>query len=241
MPPRRPVRGHPARRNVDEQELPNAPEVQPQGEVTNAKFREAIRMLSQVVTNQAGHQRGARQEEAGTSRIREFLRMNPLIFTGSSTAEYSENFIEKLKKVFDMMHVTDTAKIELTAYQMKNKQKGHAPSSANAPTPKNKGEYYGQNYRAKPAYSHSSMAQRGSKPPTCAKCGRNHSGKGQARVSGACTGCGPHEEDDTRDRTGYYTRVYVDVYVSMGLGRNEMLYESELLGCFWAGLVLKPG
>ncbi|KAG5611704.1 hypothetical protein H5410_022985 [Solanum commersonii] len=46
MPPRRAVRGFPARHNVDEQKLPNAPEVQPQGQVTNAEFREAIRMLS---------------------------------------------------------------------------------------------------------------------------------------------------------------------------------------------------
>uniref|UniRef100_M1DAV0 Gag-pol polyprotein n=1 Tax=Solanum tuberosum TaxID=4113 RepID=M1DAV0_SOLTU len=54
MPPRRAVRGCPAWRNVEEQELPNAPEVQPQGEVTNVEFREAMRMLSQVVTNQVG-------------------------------------------------------------------------------------------------------------------------------------------------------------------------------------------
>ncbi|WMV51630.1 hypothetical protein MTR67_045015 [Solanum verrucosum] len=120
MPLRRAVSGHPARRNVEGQELPNAPEVQPQGEVTNVEFREAIRMLSQVVTNQAGQQRGARQEEADTSRIREFLRMNPPSFTGSSTAKDSENFIEKLKKVFDVMHVTDTMRVELAAYQMKN-------------------------------------------------------------------------------------------------------------------------
>ncbi|KAG5584723.1 hypothetical protein H5410_045157 [Solanum commersonii] len=63
MPPRRAVKGHPARRNVEKQGIPNAPKVQPQGEVTNAEFREAIRMLSQVVTNQVGQQRGARQEE----------------------------------------------------------------------------------------------------------------------------------------------------------------------------------
>uniref|UniRef100_M1E0D6 Gag-pol polyprotein n=1 Tax=Solanum tuberosum TaxID=4113 RepID=M1E0D6_SOLTU len=62
MPPRRAVRGHLARRNVEqqEQELLNAPE---EKELLNApEFREAIRMLSQVVTNQVGQQRGARQE-----------------------------------------------------------------------------------------------------------------------------------------------------------------------------------
>ncbi|WMV08297.1 hypothetical protein MTR67_001682, partial [Solanum verrucosum] len=32
-------------------------------------------MLSQVVTNQVGQQRGARQEETDTSRINKFLRM----------------------------------------------------------------------------------------------------------------------------------------------------------------------
>ncbi|XP_049410425.1 uncharacterized protein LOC125873561 [Solanum stenotomum] len=110
MPPRRAVRGRPASHNVEpqEQELPNAPEVQPQDEVTNAEFREAIRMFSQVVTNQARHQRGARQEEPDTSRIRELLRMNPPSFTGSSISEDLENFVDELKKVFDVMHVTDT-------------------------------------------------------------------------------------------------------------------------------------
>ncbi|KAG5595301.1 hypothetical protein H5410_036533, partial [Solanum commersonii] len=45
------VKGHPARCNVDEQELPNAPEVPPQREVTNIEFYEAIWMLSQAVSH----------------------------------------------------------------------------------------------------------------------------------------------------------------------------------------------
>ena len=61
MSPRKVIRGRPARRNVEahEQKLPNAPDVQPQGEVTNAKFWEAIRMLSYEVTNQVRQYRGA--------------------------------------------------------------------------------------------------------------------------------------------------------------------------------------
>ncbi|XP_015164177.1 uncharacterized protein [Solanum tuberosum] len=121
MPPRRAVRCHPARRNVKPQELgvPTAPNVQPQGEVTNAEFRKA-KMLSQAVTNQVGQQRGARQVEADTSRIRDFLRMNPPSFIGSSTTEDPENFIEELKKVFDVMHVVNIERVELAAYQLKN-------------------------------------------------------------------------------------------------------------------------
>ena len=52
MPPQRVERGHLARRNVEEPEVPNALNVQPQGEVTNAEFCEANRMLRQAVTNQ---------------------------------------------------------------------------------------------------------------------------------------------------------------------------------------------
>uniref|UniRef100_M1DMF2 Retrotransposon gag protein n=1 Tax=Solanum tuberosum TaxID=4113 RepID=M1DMF2_SOLTU len=67
-----------------------------------------------------GKQRGARQEEADTSRIRDFLRMNPPSFTGSSTSEDPKNFVDELKKVFDVMHVANTKRVELAAYQLMN-------------------------------------------------------------------------------------------------------------------------
>lgn len=40
--------------NLSTKGLPNALDVQPQGEDTNVEFREEIRMLSQAVTNQVG-------------------------------------------------------------------------------------------------------------------------------------------------------------------------------------------
>ncbi|TMX04679.1 hypothetical protein EJD97_005968 [Solanum chilense] len=54
MPPQRVARGRPTRRYVkpQEQELPNGPQVKPQGKATNTMFREAIRIMSQAMTNQ---------------------------------------------------------------------------------------------------------------------------------------------------------------------------------------------
>ncbi|WMV42358.1 hypothetical protein MTR67_035743 [Solanum verrucosum] len=50
--------------------------------------------------------------------VSEFLRMNPPSFTCSSVTENLENFVEKLQKVFEIMHIVDTERVELAAYQM---------------------------------------------------------------------------------------------------------------------------
>ncbi|WMV33033.1 hypothetical protein MTR67_026418 [Solanum verrucosum] len=44
-------------------------------------------MLSQMVTNQVGKQRAVQQDVDDTTRICEFLRMNPPNFTDSSVTE----------------------------------------------------------------------------------------------------------------------------------------------------------
>ena len=54
MPSRRYARGHPTRRNVEEPKVTNAPNIQPEGEVTNVEFHESIQILRQAVTNQVG-------------------------------------------------------------------------------------------------------------------------------------------------------------------------------------------
>ena len=41
-------------------------------------------------------------------------------FTGSRSAEDLENFMEELKKVFDVMHVIGIKIYELAAYQLKS-------------------------------------------------------------------------------------------------------------------------
>ncbi|XP_027768121.1 uncharacterized protein LOC114074402 [Solanum pennellii] len=118
----RTVRGRLYRRNVKsrKQGIPNAPEVKPQGELTDVEFREETRMLSQVLTNQFGKQRGYRQVVVDTKSIFEFLRMTPPSFIGSITMNDPENFIEELKMVFYVMHVANTESVMLAAYQLKS-------------------------------------------------------------------------------------------------------------------------
>lgn len=98
----------------------NAREVQPNREAANTDFLEVIKMLIQVVTNQVGQQGGSRKENTYTSRIHEFLRLNPSSFTGSSTTKDPKIFFEELKNVFDVMHVIEAERVDLDAYQLKN-------------------------------------------------------------------------------------------------------------------------
>ncbi|XP_049366101.1 uncharacterized protein LOC125830955 [Solanum verrucosum] len=256
MPPRRAVRGRSSRRNIEEQGVPNALEVQPQGEVTKAEFREAIRMLSQVATYQVG-ERDNRQEVASTSRIRELLRMNPPSLTGSSVTEDSENFIEDLKRVFDVMHVADAERVEL-AYQMngvariwfnqwkKNRVEDAAivtwdvfesalmgcffprelreakikefltlnPESMSAHEyikQGRQGSYADKEYGPSKAYDPCSIAQSGSKPPACTKCGRNHSWMWRDG-STSCFKC---------DQNGYFMRECLENRQSNGKEGNK--------------------
>ena len=46
--------------------------------------------------------------------------MNPPSFTGLITTEDPENFVDELKKVFDVMHVADAKRVDLASYQLKN-------------------------------------------------------------------------------------------------------------------------
>ena len=55
-----------------------------------------------------------------TLRIHEFLGMNQPRFTYSSVRDDPENFIEVHKKFFDILHVVNAERVELSAYQLKS-------------------------------------------------------------------------------------------------------------------------
>ncbi|XP_069148112.1 uncharacterized protein [Solanum lycopersicum] len=145
-----------ARRNIEEQEVPNAPDVQPQGEVTNAKFWEAIRMLSQVVTNQI--------KEA---RIKEFLTLKQDTI---SVHEYGLNFTQLSCYASEMVKGM-RRRMSLFVAGL-----GHASSkeSRAAMVIGDMDISRLMNFKARMTQSEGSVAQGGSKAPVCTKSGRYH-------------------------------------------------------------------
>ena len=72
------------------------------------------------MTDQFWKQKGAQQEGVDTLRIWESLRLNPPSFTCLRTSGNLDNFVEEVKKVFDVMHMVGAERVELAAYQVKS-------------------------------------------------------------------------------------------------------------------------
>ena len=53
-------------------------------------------------------------------RLRDFMRIDPSIFTGSKTSEDPQEFVDEVHKILVAMGATDTEKAELTSYQLKD-------------------------------------------------------------------------------------------------------------------------
>ena len=74
------------------------------------------------MTNQKNWVHAHVNENGGSivERTRDFVRMNSPEFLGSLTTENPQNFLDEIKKVFEVMQVTGNDRVELASYQFKN-------------------------------------------------------------------------------------------------------------------------
>ena len=52
--------------------------------------------------------------------VHDFVWMNPTKFLGSQTNEDPHNFLDEIKKIFEVMQVTGNDWVELASYQLKD-------------------------------------------------------------------------------------------------------------------------
>ncbi|XP_049359574.1 uncharacterized protein LOC125824263 [Solanum verrucosum] len=90
--------------------------------------------------------------------------MNPLTFTSSSITEDPVNFVEELKKMFEVIHVADAERVELDSYQLKGVSRIRFD------------QWKKGRSRGAPIVTWGSVAQKGNGTSACVKCGRTHSG-----------------------------------------------------------------
>ena len=72
--------------------------------------------------NQNNHVHSHVNENRGSvaARVCDFVRINLPNFLESPTYKDPQNFLDEIKKIFEVMHVTGNDRVELESYQLKD-------------------------------------------------------------------------------------------------------------------------
>ncbi|XP_070036414.1 uncharacterized protein [Nicotiana tomentosiformis] len=101
---------------------PPAPIVPP-SETGEQGMREAVQLLTRMVSiheRQLESGADARRDRIGSSTVREFLHLAPLLFTGSSSTEDPQDFIDHMYRVLRVMHASVTEAAELASFRLRD-------------------------------------------------------------------------------------------------------------------------
>ena len=74
------------------------------------------------MTNQKNQVHACVDDNGGSveERVHDYFRMNSPEFLWSQTNKDSQNFLDEIKKIFEVMQVTGNDRVELASYQLKD-------------------------------------------------------------------------------------------------------------------------
>ena len=91
---------------------------------TEQDLKNAVQLLTRIVAGQGQRQEGpiagtSGADRAASTRIRDFLNLDPPSFTGSDPKEDPQDFIDQIQRTLDVMHVSGKEAVELATYRLK--------------------------------------------------------------------------------------------------------------------------
>ena len=96
-----------------------APPVPPSG-TPDQDMRSALQLLTSLVAAQAQRQNTGAAEKPVSTRVRDFINLDPPVFTGSDPKEDPQTFIDQVHRTLRVMHVSDTEAVELASYRLRD-------------------------------------------------------------------------------------------------------------------------
>ncbi|XP_059284757.1 uncharacterized protein LOC132038049 [Lycium ferocissimum] len=91
----------------DRAPVPPAPQPPaPPPAVPDQDLRDAVQLLTRLVATQTQRQAGL-PDRAVSSRVRDFLTLDPPIFTGTNSKDDPQNFVDRMGRALRVMHASD--------------------------------------------------------------------------------------------------------------------------------------
>nr|XP_009799878.1 PREDICTED: uncharacterized protein LOC104245878 [Nicotiana sylvestris] len=83
----------------------------------------AVQLLTRLVAAQAQRQVGTSVGHINrviSARVRDFINLDPPVFTGSNKDEDPQNFIYRMQRTLRVMHASNTESVELASYRLRD-------------------------------------------------------------------------------------------------------------------------
>ncbi|XP_070018362.1 uncharacterized protein [Nicotiana sylvestris] len=95
------------------------PSVPPSG-TTDQDMWNAVQLLTSLVAAQAQRQNTGVVDKPVSTRVHDFVNLDPLVFTRSDPKEKPQTFIDQVHRTLRVMHASDTEAVELASYRLRD-------------------------------------------------------------------------------------------------------------------------